>query len=364
MFDRREIYYWKCDRPSAFEIRHVSDIQKRKVFIESLLQEYLDTYFSGAPFTLTPAGSQGNHITYIVDSQEKQFFIRLEDGQERDNYMEVESRIATMLQTKQIPVPAMFHLNTNREKLPFAIQIMEYLPYSDLNKLYKNGDIKLRTIANRIGRYIGRWQQIPTRNFGLFDVRHLQKTGELQGFHQLYKDYFFLNWDKHLNFLAKSGLMNSERISAIDAIVKDHESVMNINDSCLVHKDIALWNILGTSTDIKAIIDWDDAIAGDPTDDLSLLACFHSGPDVCAAIEGYQEVRNLPSDFEERFWLHLLRNIIFKAVIRVGAGYFEESGDFFLVNSGNKKNDLRRMTLNKINLAYNGLNGKIKIEEL
>ena len=33
-------------------------------------------------------------------------------------------------------------------------------------------------------------------------------------------------------------------------------------------------------------------------------------------------VRPLPDDFERRFRMHLLRNMIFKSVIRVGAGYY------------------------------------------
>ena len=55
------------------------------------------------------------------------------------------------------------------------------------------------------------------------------------------------------------------------------------------------------------------------------------------------------------FWLHLLRNLLVKAVIRVGAGYFERDSQFFLIGSGSSGDDLRRFTKTRIETALNGL---------
>jgi hypothetical protein len=63
----------------------------------------------------------------------------------------------------------------------------------------------------------------------------------------------------------------------------------------------------------------------------------------------------LPDDWRPRFWLHLLRNLIVKAVIRVGAGYFERDAGFFLIGSGGSGADLRRFTEERIELAMRGL---------
>jgi hypothetical protein len=52
-----------------------------------------------------------------------------------------------------------------------------------------------------------------------------------------------------------------------------------------------------------------------------------------------------------RFWLHLLRNLIVKAVIRVGAGYFERDDGFFLGGGA----ALRRATHERLALALDGL---------
>ncbi|MFN7890956.1 MAG: hypothetical protein ACK5OC_11755, partial [Pirellula sp.] len=55
------------------------------------------------------------------------------------------------------------------------------------------------------------------------------------------------------------------------------------------------------------------------------------------------------------FWLHLLRNMIVKAVIRVGAGYFDRGDGFFLIGTGGSGADLKRTTHARIALALRGL---------
>ena len=137
-------------------------------------------------------------------------------------------------------------------------------------------------------------------------------------------------------------------------MINEHASLLRIEHGCFVHKDLALWNILGTQSEIQAFIDFDDAISGDPMDDLSLLACFHGAAFLERAFDGYQSVRPLPGEYRRRFWLHLLRNMIVKAVIRVGAGYFDRAGDFFLLGNGGGE-ALRKFTQARLHLALEGI---------
>ena len=137
--------------------------------------------------------------------------------------------------------------------------------------------------------------------------------------------------------------------------IENHRALLDLPQGCLVHKDLALWNILGTEREIYDFIDFDDSIAGDAMDDLSLLACFHDAAFLRRAFEGYESVRALPQEHMRRFWLHLLRNMIVKAVIRVGAGYFDRDDGFFLIGSGSSGANLRRMTEEKLALALREL---------
>src|SRR5690606_12709537 len=158
-----------------------------------------------------------------------------------------------------------------------------------------------------------------------------------------------------LDFLGSAGFIGERKIAELKDLANGARPLLQLEAGCLVHKDLALWNILGDGNRITAIVDWDDAVSGDPTDDLSLLGCFHSGDVLASAIAGYQQLRSLPSDFEQRFWLHLLRNIVFKSVIRVKGNYFEKSDKFFLNNPKHKS--LRQFTLERIESACEGLRG-------
>jgi hypothetical protein len=56
--------------------------------------------------------------------------------------------------------------------------------------------------------------------------------------------------------------------------------------------------------------------------------------------------------------------MIVKAVIRVGAGYFDRDSGFFLIGSGSSGADLRQFTQERIRLALNGLRANTGLHEL
>lgn len=352
MINRTNIYYWKCDRPSAFRSLKKDKEEQELKLIEQSLVTLLEKKFKYTPFTLSYGSGQGNHLTYLAVNGGKTYFIRIEDGPEKDSYMMVEGKIVEEVRKMGVPVPEIFEVDTSRTKVDFAYQIMEYLEYPDLNTIHKAKQLDILAIAIDIGKNIARWQSVTPEGFGLFNSEELINEGRLVGLHKRYADYFLLNLTQHLDFLAGNNFISEFEASDLLQIIHENKRYLNLDQGCLVHKDLALWNILGHNQDIKGIIDWDDAIAGDPTDDLSLLACFYDDDVLQAALDGYTSLRPLPADFFPRFHLHLLRNMIVKAVIRVGGNYFQKSDDFFLIDSGSEGSSLERITREKLFMAY------------
>lgn len=255
-------------------------------------------------------------------------------------------------------------MDASRDIVPYSYQFLEYRNYPDLNQWHKSGELDLPLLAGTIGKYVAKWQSIQPKGFGPFDPQILRKEEKLVGLHSNYPDYFFLNWDKHLSYLVANHIISATEAYEINLVVLENRNLLELKQGCLVHKDLALWNILGEAHEIKAFIDWDDTISGDPTDDLSLLACFHTPEVVYAAIKGYEQVQTIPDNFYPRFWLHLLRNMVVKAVIRVGGGYFAKQNDFFLINSSGSEISLQETTRLKLLAAWEGLSHKKEILEL
>jgi aminoglycoside phosphotransferase (APT) family kinase protein len=359
---RSRIYYWKCDRPAAFHGTEERPRDSARMIAQ--VGKALRSAFPNREINVRVAPSQGNHVTFLAGIDGADLFVRVEDGPERDDYIDVESHLIAEVRALGVPAPRIHASDSSRRDAPFAWQVMERIECPDLNQHFKQGALDLPGIAAKIGAAVATWQGIQPPGFGPFDPALLRETGKLQAFHSSYADYFHLHLDRHLRFLVDRGFLPGARTADMAAAIEEHQSLLDLNQGCLVHKDLALWNILGTGSRIAAFIDFDDAIGGDPMDDLSLLGCFHEGAFLTHALEGYHSVRPLPADHVRRFWLHLLRNMLVKAVIRVGAGYFDRTDAFFLVGAGLSGANLRDFTLARLDAALNGLLGAGDISTL
>lgn len=358
---RSDIYYWKCDRPAFLHGTAHAPEHRGSAEMQRLLAGILADRFGAAPGDLRGGGGQGNHFLFRATIAGKDCMIRIEDGPERDDYMEVEAHVAGLVKTAGVPSWNFLAVDSTRSAAPFAWQVVERVPGSDLNALLKEGRLDLLSCAGQIGAHIARWQSIRPEGFGPFRPGALRNEGRLAGSHPAYAHYHDTRLEAHLAYLAGENFISNDEASKIAAVMRDNAHVLRLPDDeggCLVHKDLALWNIIGdTPGRIAAVIDWDDTISGDPMDDISLLACFHGGDVIARALAGYASARPLPALHEKRFWLHLLRNMIWKSVIRVGAGYFntDVNSSLFLIGAGGDGAALRAFTLNRIRAAVRGL---------
>lgn len=356
---RRDIYYWKCDRPAAFHGTQVRG--ENDPALEGNLREAIRAALGNRDLTLTVAATQGNHLTWTAEADGQPLFVRLENGPEQDDYILVESEVMRRARALVGLVPQVFAADASRRQVSGAWQVLERMGAPDLNHWFKQGVLDESRLAFEIGAAVARWQALQPAGFGPFDPAQLN---DLRGFHVRYEDYFRTRLEQHLGFLVQRAFLTSAQRGEIEQTIDHYRALLQLDRGCLVHKDLALWNILGTRDRIAAFIDFDDTISGDPTDDLSLLACFHDARFVGRAFEGYRSVRALPDEALRRFWLHLLRNMIVKSVIRVGAGYFERDSGFFLIGSGSTGADLKRFTLERLFRALHGLRDGVDISAL
>jgi tRNA A-37 threonylcarbamoyl transferase component Bud32 len=358
---RRGTYYWKCDRAAAFYGTEARP--ERASALEGPLTDALEAFFQ-TPVALTPGTGQGNHLTWLANVRGETLFIRVEDGPEQDDHMEVETAVMNEVRNRGVSVPIVFGVDATRSRHPFAWQALEYLPFPDLNHFYKAGILNVSKTAFEIGAAIALWQSIQPLGFGPFDPGPWFSHKRLCGFHAAYATYFQLRLHEHLSFLGSRGFLSKSECDFISRLLEEHQSLLGINTGCLVHKDLALWNVLGTASEVKAFIDFDDAISGDPMDDLSLLACFHDAHFLEHALEGYTSRRSPPPEYRRRFWMHLIRNMLVKSVIRIGAGYFERDSSFFLIGSAGTGADFKAFTRARLFRALDGLQSEADLSYL
>jgi hypothetical protein len=358
MSSRAGIHYWKCDRPAALFGTRRAEAERAGTDVMQALLEVLPGALPGCDVAgLMPAGGQGNHLTFRLPGP-RPLFVRVEDGPERDDYLIVESALLEALGRAGIPVPGVHAVDGARTRVPFAWHVLDDVGVPDLNTHFKAGTLEAGSVFGQLGTWIARWQScVPVSGFGPFDIARWRAGAGFVGLCGSAADFFFLRLAEHLDFLVERGLI--DRAFGDHALVlarRRHGELASL-PPVLVHKDMALWNVLGTPDRVVAFIDWDDAIGGDPLEDIALLGCFHDAAAIESALSGYAAERVLPGDWAMRFWLHLLRNIVIKAVIRIGAGYFDDRGGAFLLGPGGGA-ALRRFTLERLNRAVEALEAR------
>lgn len=351
---RENIYYWKCDSPLDSESKKNYNSKYELADISSEVERVCVDVFGEKPQKVASSGSAGNHYGYIVTYPNRDYFFRADDGLIDDDYMLVESEVMKLVAEHGIPVPKVFHTDVSRRKVPFKFQILQMCPEKDLNKHHQKGNLDISSVAFQLGAILAKLHSISKPGFGFINSDHLAETGELIGLNTDYPSYFNTRLDSHMAYLVDNELISANLAKRIESAISANSHLLEIDRGSLTHRDIAFWNILGTETAITAIIDWDDVVIGHPADDFSILTCFYDEEMIERVKEGYVTLTALPTDFDSVRWLHTLRNMLWKMMIRHYMGYFEQSGDFFILNDDNR-GSLYDFTLAKIESALSRL---------
>ena len=153
---RRDIYYWKCDRPAAFhgtQTRGKADAE-----IERQLREVLQQHFVTQVVELSAGIGQGNHLTWNARVAGQAMFIRVENGPEMDGHLAVESVLLGLVCEAGVITPRVYACDATRTQVPFAWQALERISAPDLNHWFKQGRLDVSRIAFDIGTAVARWQ--------------------------------------------------------------------------------------------------------------------------------------------------------------------------------------------------------------
>jgi len=299
-------------------------------------------YFNGKADSVKPLGAAGNHFVYLAQKGEVKVLLRTDDGLTKDVYMDVENAVMKLAAAAGVPVPQVYGGDQSCQKFPVRYQILEYINYPALSE---QTIAEPAAIAAQSGEILAKLHTVKTAGYGFFE------SGErLVGIDQSLRGYFDKCLMDHINYLAKHQLITAGEENEIRRRLAGCMSLLEQVPGALVHRDFAFWNLLGTPQKIHAVIDWDDAVSGDPADDFGILCCFHESEFIEAALASYARTHRVDAAFRARVALHALRNMLWKTVIRHRLGYFEQGKSFFL-NGNHAGMTLKEYTLYKLSEA-------------
>ncbi len=344
---RSDIYYWKCDNVLPDREKLICNDKQAVADIGPVVRDIAQDYFGKNNLTVTACNGAGNHYTYIIKNNDGEFFFRADGGKLDDDYMDAEGAAMELVRKRGVKVPEVYHWDVSLDKYPIRYQLMELVRGECLNNYYQSQTLDRTQIGREVGRLLAKMHQVKLDGFGFFNTNILRTKNKIVGLDNKNRDYFCKQLDNHIKCLRDTDFLATAEVAEIESLIEKHGHLLDIGQGSVVHKDIAFWNMIGTENKVNAIIDWDDVIIGDPADDISVMKCFYNGDVLGPVYEGYEEVTKISDKFKARTSLYLVRNMLWKSVIRTKLNYFDKKKDFFLINDDNKSS-LKEFTYNRL----------------
>jgi fructosamine-3-kinase len=317
---RRQIFYPKTDLD--FDL---AAMRRRKEeagpIAPSTISALLDEEVSSVEF-LPNAGTF--HALHRIITPAARYILKLalDDGA---GEFEIENVVVGKLKAAGLPTTEVRAFNIVPQQLPYPFLICDEAPGHPLNS-FENPETQAmpEPILFELGKTIARLHEVQTQRAGFLDAKSLGET--MQGLLPDWPAYVRQRLDEHLKICRDICVIDEQEQSLIE-----RQFVRGMDTFCkspmrLLHGDLGHHNIFSDGQRITAIIDWEDALSGDPIFDVAYWGTFVRDEMRARFLEGYQTVSPLPWDFEYRYWLYYLRIAISKTVHRHHFGTKDRPG--------------------------------------
>ena len=228
---------------------------------------------------------------------------------------------AEALVSAGLPGVAIRSVDVSRTVVPFDFQIGDEGLGRPLDE-FNDDEPRMQRLLKKLGRFVATIHSLPLEGYGLLDARPLAAgIGPPRGVHDTWADYLLLNLSNHVEACLRDGDLSAAEADSVLASFERHADSLTVSGGVLLHGDLGSHNVLTDGDRLLGLIDWEDALAGDPVYDIAFWASFHQQERHAAFLAGYREVRALPDDFSVRFRLYFTRIALAKAVLRRRFGY-------------------------------------------
>jgi fructosamine-3-kinase len=165
-----------------------------------------------------------------------------------------------------------------------------------------------------LGALMALWHTISVgTGYGLINPFESGFTGHAP----FWSSYLHNHFLEHLEYAQAHNLISSAQHHYIDIILKRFCGKLHFFYPALLHGDLSDRNVFVDSTGgVTAILDWEDALIGDPIFDIAYWATFINHPENTHPyfIDTYYKHYEKPHDFAYRFWVYYLRISLSKLV--------------------------------------------------
>jgi len=214
-----------------------------------------------------------------------------------------------------VPAPEVRHVDLERRRLPVDLAVVDAAPGVPL------ADASGPPPLAALGRALRRLHAVEVRGYGLLDPGPANGDAP-RGAFDAWPAFLLVNLDAHVAACRRDGALSAAEAADALACHRDAEPLLAGVRGALLHGDLANRNVLVADGALAAVLDWEDALAGDPLFDVAGWGTFvgnHERRDDLLA--GYAPGGALPAGAEFRYWLYYLRIMLAKTVHRRRFGW-------------------------------------------
>ena len=288
-----------------------------------LVQRALFAFSIPPSARVSPASSQGTfHRLFDVDAGaggECVLRIAAMSGEPAASLMRLESRVMSALRARELPVPACEFRSIPEGGTTRGAHCMAWARGASLTSLDAD-EPRMLVALSSVGRFLARLHEVPAGGYGPLSLAKW-RDGGFEGVHASWDEYVFLRLDEHVEACARMGAVSAQEASAIGAAFERDRPLLAGTRSALLHGDPGSHNFIMGDDGVHAVLDWEDALAGDPLFDLASLCTFHPERRHEAIFSAYGAAMPRGSGEWRRFWLYFLRISLAKTVHRHRFGY-------------------------------------------
>lgn len=326
---RKTIFYAKTDVADLGDIctclkqSHVADSERYRLFVAYVAQERLGL----RNVSISPLLGAGTfRLLYQVEHSSGQPLIvrvnRLPEFNRAWDFL-IEARIYPVLHKHGLSAPNIIDVAVACNTIDSDYQVMTKVAGKNLKSFEDTQTQYMSPVLLRaVGKYLAHVHSIVGTGYGPLSIAQLDGSKNFQGVHASWTDYIMARLDEHVAVCQKIHAITSAQAAQILEIFDNYQHLFCDALQSLLHGDVGNQNFLSDDGErITALVDWEDALVGDPVFEIAYWGTFFRDAMLAAFLEGYTTVRSLPEDFETRYWIYYLRSALSKTVHRFRFGY-------------------------------------------
>jgi aminoglycoside phosphotransferase (APT) family kinase protein len=182
-------------------------------------------------------------------------------------------------------------------------------------------------ILRGIGRALRAVHDVAGDGAGLIDLSPHESPVRPRGVHERWGDYVLLNLDRHIEACRTVGFVDAKLAEKIAALFRPMRDAFAARPMRLLHGDPGTHNIAvdAASGDVAALLDWEDALVGDPLFDVAMWSTFHPPRRLADFLAGYG-LSSPSREDEQLIAAYFLRIALSKTVHRIRFGIADRPG--------------------------------------